>query len=217
MSCVAVRHNRVTGFTTEWRFPHLLHLGQSRGCRTPKRLHRASVINSLHFSLVSLISTALGKKALEASYRPKITYIICGKRHHFRFFPESAGDKNGNAPAGTIIDTVSNSDRNASSSGRSLRLKFVVVVAQDIVHPTDFDFYIQSHNVGSLSFYLLQVPEGVVRLKLIGKGLLGTSRPSHYSILVDDSRFSPDTIQALTYALCYLYPRSTRSVSIGEF
>lgn len=54
----------------------------------------------------------------------------------FRFFPQSErdGDRSGNCPAGTVVD-------------------------REIAHPTEFDFYLQSHG-----------------------GLLGTSRPAHYSV-----------------------------------
>lgn len=42
-------------------------------------------------------------------------------------------------------------------------------------------------------------------------GLLGTSRPCHYAILLDESKMPPDVIQRLTYNLAYIYARSTRS------
>ncbi|KAK0460386.1 argonaute-like protein [Desarmillaria tabescens] len=58
------------------------------------------------------------------------------------------------------------------------------VVDRGISHPTEFNFYLLSHG-----------------------GLLGTSRPTHYSV-------SPDNLQTLMNALCYVYARSTRSVSI---
>jgi len=59
----------------------------------------------------------------------------------YRFFPvsERDADKSGNCPAGTVLD-------------------------RDIAHPTEFDFYLQSHG-----------------------GILGTSRPAHYSVLYDVS------------------------------
>lgn len=99
---------------------------------------------------------------------PSLTVIVVGKRHHVRMFPQSAneGDRSGNCPSGTVIDT-------------------------DIVHPTEFDFYLQSHG-----------------------GLLGTSRPAHYSILYDDNQFSPDALQQLSFALCHVFARSTRAVSV---
>ena len=48
--------------------------------------------------------TAFG--APKAKYRPKLTIIICGKRHHTRFYPteeeNAAGD--GNPRPGTVVD-----------------------------------------------------------------------------------------------------------------
>lgn len=87
----------------------------------------------------------------ELEMSPKITLIVVGKRHHIRYshlpppqihlfiiisslFPEEQADRSGNCPAGTVAD-------------------------RGIAHPTEFDFYLQSHG-----------------------GLLGTSRPSHYSV-----------------------------------
>ncbi|THH15210.1 hypothetical protein EW146_g5232 [Bondarzewia mesenterica] len=103
----------------------------------------------------------------ELKINPKITMIVVGKRHHVRFFPKPGeGDRSGNCPAGTVIDS-------------------------DIVNPIEFDFYLQSHG-----------------------GLLGTSRPSHYNVLYDENGFTPDGIQSLSFALCHVYARSTRSVSI---
>ncbi|KAI8818024.1 Piwi domain-containing protein [Fimicolochytrium jonesii] len=65
------------------------------------------------------------------------------------------------------------------------------VVDSDICHPTEFDFYLTSH-----------------------AGLQGTSKPAHYHVLYDENRFTADDMQELTYRLCYLYARSSRSVSI---
>ncbi|KAG7099080.1 hypothetical protein E1B28_000955 [Marasmius oreades] len=77
---------------------------------------------------------------------PKITVIVVGKRHHVRFFPRSLDskdqDKSGNCLAGTVVD-------------------------REIAHPTEFDFYLQSHG-----------------------GLLGTSRSAHYSVLHDENKFT---------------------------
>ena len=98
-----------------------------------------------------------------------ITYIICGKRHHIRFFPKDPkdGDRSGNVKAGTVIDT-------------------------DIAHPYYNDFYLLSH-----------------------AGLLGTSRPTHYSVLLDECKLGADELQKLAFYLAHLYPRATRSVSIA--
>ena len=74
---------------------------------------------------------------------PGVTYVVSIKRHHVRFFPRKEdADRTGNCRAGTVVD-------------------------RDIVHPTELDFYLQSH-----------------------AGLLGTSRPAHYNVLYDDNAFS---------------------------
>ncbi|GLT80816.1 hypothetical protein SLA2020_522340 [Shorea laevis] len=65
------------------------------------------------------------------------------------------------------------------------------VVDTDICHPTEFDFYLNSH-----------------------AGSQGASRPTHYHVLSDENRFTADALQVLTNNLCYTYARCTRSVSI---
>ena len=120
-------------------------------------------------------------------FNPTITLIIVGKRHHVRFFPCAQGesDRSGNCVAGTVVDS-------------------------DVVNPVEFDFYLLSHG-----------------------GILGTSRPAHYNVLLDENKFryvtldvsfqkahdadavrSADGLQSLSYALCHVYARATRSVSI---
>ncbi|KAF4620072.1 hypothetical protein D9613_004836 [Agrocybe pediades] len=64
-------------------------------------------------------------------------------------------------------------------------------VDEGLGHPTEFDYYQLTHG-----------------------GLLGTSRPAHYSVLHDDNKFTPDALQELSFALCHVYARATRSVSI---
>jgi len=64
------------------------------------------------------------------------------------------------------------------------------VVDQGINHPTEGDFYLLSH-----------------------EGIQGTSRPCHYQVLWDDSNLSADALETLSYYLCHLYSRCTRSVS----
>ncbi|KAI8602860.1 Piwi domain-containing protein [Dissophora ornata] len=105
---------------------------------------------------------------LEANYKPLITFVVVQKRHHARFFPmnRNDGDRGGNCKPGLVVDT-------------------------DIVHPFEFDFYLQSH-----------------------AGLLGTSRPAHYCVLYDDNKFQSDELQSMTYNLCHLYARCTRTVSM---
>ena len=57
------------------------------------------------------------------------------------------------------------------------------VVDSDVVNPVEFDFYLQSHG-----------------------GQLGTSRPTHYNVLVDENEF--------TYVVAFLSDSFTRSLSM---
>lgn len=59
---------------------------------------------------------------LERGYEPKITFIVCQKRHHTRLFPTNPRDagKGNNVPPGTIVE-------------------------KEITHSTEFDFYLCSH------------------------------------------------------------------------
>ncbi|KAL8283156.1 hypothetical protein RQP46_005934 [Phenoliferia psychrophenolica] len=61
-------------------------------------------------------------RAIDPRYSPKLTYIVCAKRHNVRFFATSDQnrDRSGNLPAGTVVDT-------------------------DVTHPYIWDFYLQSH------------------------------------------------------------------------
>jgi len=65
------------------------------------------------------------------------------------------------------------------------------VVDTGVVHPQDFDFLMCSH-----------------------AGLKGTSKATHYHVVADDSKFSSDQLQEMTFNLCHVYARCTRSVSI---
>ena len=106
---------------------------------------------------------------LEPDYKPGITFIVVQKRHHTRLFcadsREQSG-RSGNIPAGTTVDI-------------------------GITHPTEFDFYLCSH-----------------------QGIQGTSRPSHYHVLWDDNRFDADELQQVLFLLrpSLAEPRSRNSV-----
>ncbi|KAK6928956.1 Piwi domain, partial [Dillenia turbinata] len=42
----------------------------------------------------------------------------------------------------------------------------------------------------------------------------GTSRPTHYQVLVDQIGFSADALQELVHNLSYVYQRSTTAISL---
>ncbi|KAK1586518.1 hypothetical protein Q3G72_003381 [Acer saccharum] len=119
---------------------------------------------------VGAIRKACGK--LNLGFVPPITFIVVQKRHNTRLFPADSinpdmiDDNRGNILPGTVVDTV-------------------------ICHPTEFDFYLNSH-----------------------AGRKGTNRPTHYHVLLDENKFTADELQIFTNNLCYTYAKCTRSVSI---
>ncbi|XP_067047269.1 protein argonaute-2-like isoform X2 [Acropora muricata] len=78
-------------------------------------------------------------------------------------------------------------DRDASGKARNVPPG--TTVDSGITHPYEFDFYLCSHY-----------------------GIQGTSRPMHYHVLYDDNNFTSDSLQQLTYQLCHVFARCTRSV-----
>jgi len=140
------------------------------GTGAPARIifYRDGVSEGQFKQVLEIELPALQRACTSLGVQAKITMIVVGKRHHVRFFPQNpqTADRSGNCPAGTVVD-------------------------REVAHPTEFDFYLQSHG-----------------------GLLGTSRPAHYSVLYDECNSSSDALQSLSFALCHVYARSTRSVSI---
>ncbi|XP_062194678.1 protein argonaute 16 [Phragmites australis] len=65
------------------------------------------------------------------------------------------------------------------------------VVDSGIVHPRQYDFYMCAH-----------------------AGPIGTSRPIHYHVLLDEIGFPADDLQKLVLSLSYVYQRSTTAISV---
>lgn len=80
---------------------------------------------------------------------------------------------------------------NDSDADNSGNVNPGTIVDTSITSADGFDFFLNSH-----------------------AGLKGTSRPTHYRVLVDENNYGPDGLEMMTYWLCYLYCRCTRSVSV---
>ncbi|KAH7846364.1 hypothetical protein Vadar_013047 [Vaccinium darrowii] len=65
------------------------------------------------------------------------------------------------------------------------------LVDTNIVHPRNYDFYLCAQ-----------------------AGAIGTSRPAHYHVLIDEIGFPPDNLQNLIHSLSYVYQRSSSAISI---
>ncbi|KAI5674501.1 hypothetical protein M9H77_14865 [Catharanthus roseus] len=65
------------------------------------------------------------------------------------------------------------------------------VIDNRVCHPRNYDFYMCAH-----------------------AGMIGTTRPTHYHVLLDEVGFSPDELQELVHSLSYVYQRSTTAISV---
>lgn len=81
---------------------------------------------------------------------------------------------------------------NPRDADRSGNVPAGTVVDVGITSTTDFDFYLNSH-----------------------AGIQGTNKPAKYHVLADENKFPADAIYKLTFHLCHVYARCTRSVSVA--
>ncbi|KAF8608014.1 Piwi-domain-containing protein [Ceratobasidium sp. AG-I] len=135
----------------------------------PKRIvfYRSGVCEGQFAHVLDFELRAMKAACKRHKIDPAITLVVVNRRHHIRFFPtHGMEDRSGNCPAGMVVDDV-------------------------VVHPTEFNFYLQSHS-----------------------GLMGTSRSMRYQVLHDENNFTQDSLQALSFALCHLNARTTRSISV---
>ncbi|KAJ7964879.1 Protein argonaute like [Quillaja saponaria] len=65
------------------------------------------------------------------------------------------------------------------------------IIDNKICHPRNNDFYLCAH-----------------------AGMIGTTRPTHYHVLLDEVGFSADDLQELVHSLSYVYQRSTTAISV---
>ena len=91
-------------------------------------------------------------------------------------------------------------DNNKYKNGNALA---GTVVDQGINHPTEGDFYL-------LRYVLRYIIHMITFTYYSHEGIQGTSRPCHYQVLWDDSDFTADELEILSYYLCHLYSRCTR-------
>jgi len=91
------------------------------------------------FLPTAILSEAYGS---DLKQWPQLTFIIVGKRHHFRFFPldhQSQDPKgNGNMYAGFVVD------QGIHDQAPSAVLLVIPPSFPDITHPVYRDFYLQS-------------------------------------------------------------------------
>ena len=127
---------------------------------------------------------------LGAGYNPKLTIVICGKRHHTRFFPMDPAHaaQDGNPKPGTVVD------RGATAV-------------------YEYDFYLQAHG-GKHMCPISHLCCVALTRSSLPIGLQGTTRPTHYYVVHDEIGIGADQLQALTNDISYMFARATKAVSL---
>lgn len=97
--------------------------------------------------------------------------------------------EDGYRPKVTLIIAQKNHHTKLFPTGQGNVHPGTIVDAQ-ICHPRNFDFYL--------------CPQA---------GPIGTSRPTHYHVLLDENSFTVDDLQILVHVLSYVYQRSTTAIS----
>ncbi|KAK3129682.1 hypothetical protein QOZ80_6BG0483240 [Eleusine coracana subsp. coracana] len=97
----------------------------------------------------------------------------------------------GDIPKVTVIIAQKNHHTKLFQANSPENVPPGTVVDTGIVHPRQYDFYMCAH-----------------------AGPIGTSRPTHYHVLLDEIGFSADDLQKLVLSLSYVYQRSTTAISV---
>lgn len=127
------------------------------------------------------------------TYTPKITLVVCGKRHHTRFYPTE--EKQKNSWVRTCLFTYRKFSANffqMIDTNKNFR-PGLVVDDPSIRNPYHFDFYLQSH-----------------------AALQGTARPCHYFVISNGMNFSVDRLQKVTFNLCWTFARALTPISLAS-
>ncbi|KAK7752649.1 hypothetical protein SLS62_005418 [Diatrype stigma] len=131
-------------------------------------------------------------ESYKEGHKPRLTIIVVGKRHHSRFYPTDP--KNAH---------VSGNQKDPDNI-RKGNTKAGTVVDRGVTEGQNWDFFLQAHSP-----------------------IKGTARPAHQYVLLDEifrSKYASmkipgynnvaDVVEEVTQALCYIFGRATRAVSV---
>ncbi|KAJ1421365.1 hypothetical protein B484DRAFT_399504 [Ochromonadaceae sp. CCMP2298] len=203
-------------------FELLTAFAEANGGSTPRHIivYRDGVSDG-QFDLTVQTELAAIEDALDLKGYPqgsvKIAFIVCQKRHHTRLVFQHAGERGeyqnpcvglcvdargfeqeagagaaAGIGAGTGAGAITGIDGSGRGGGRGDRGRDPGLQTYCIVGANLCEFYLTS-----------------------AAAILGTSKPARYILLYDSIGLTLSEIQLLTFWLCHLYCRSTRSVSLA--
>lgn len=131
-------------------------------------------------------------KVYPATSSPRISIIVSVKRHQTRFYPTDPNHmvRSRNVKNGTVVD-------------------------RGVTLATTWDFFLTAHKGLQGMFCFI-----TASLISTTNPCSGTSRPAHYTVLLDEvfqalsREQAANQLEKLTYELCHLFGRATKAVSI---
>ncbi|KAG9458494.1 hypothetical protein H6P81_003002 [Aristolochia fimbriata] len=151
----------------------------------PCREERDGVSESqfLHVLNVELDHIKKACEFMDRNWKPKFTVIVAQKRHSTTKFFDPGLKKN--VSPGTVVDDTG------------------------VCHPRNNDLYMFAHR-GAVarcisSCFAIKIIYSYIFF-IFGSFLFvqGTTKPTHYHVLLDEINFRPDDLQELVHSLCYV-------------
>ncbi|KAJ3089546.1 eukaryotic translation initiation factor 2C, 2 [Quaeritorhiza haematococci] len=171
---------------------------------------------------------------LEQNYRPKITYIVVQKRHHTRFFPmtKQDTDRSGNCLPGTVVDTdITHPTQfdffllsHPGLQGTSRPCHYHVLMdengigsdgIQDLSYKLSYMYARSTRAVSIVTpVYYAHLVSGRARYHTRQANQQWDTSESSAGSTGSDTAYAPVRESLQKYMLSYMYPRSTRAVSV---
>ncbi|KAM1018479.1 hypothetical protein ACFX2C_040105 [Malus domestica] len=95
------------------------------------------------------------------------------------------------SPKFMVIVAQKNHHTKFFQTGSPHNVPLGTIIDRTVCHPTNNDFYLCAH-----------------------AGMIGTTRPTHYHVLLDQLGYSADDLQELVHSLSYVFQRSTTAISV---
>lgn len=152
-------------------------------------------------SEVSALKAAF--RAIDQAWSPKLTYIVCMKRHNVRFFssdPKNT-DRTGNLVPGVVVDRHVTHPYVFDFFRASLLFPTSRSFGRGLLADSELDRYSASSRGVSRRSYFGTRPADLARLR--PDSLKGTARPTRYVVLLDENKYSSDELQKMTKSVSF--------------
>lgn len=140
-------------------------------------------------------------------------YVSSGKRkpEHIIIFRDGVSESQFNQVLNIELDRIIEACKFLDEKWNP---KFVVIIAQKNHHTKFFQNAPENVPPGTIIDNKVCHPRNNDFYLCAQAGMIGTTRPTHYHVLLDEVGFSADDLQELVHSLSYVYQRSTTAISV---